>query len=72
MSVCIDPGHALCLKRFDQCFIGIEPLVKPIFHLGAWSLLAPQAASWREASPKGSSYPCILQKCVLYSFMAEK
>jgi len=34
----------------------------------AWSLLAPQAASWREARPKGSSCPCILQKGVLYSF----
>jgi len=34
-------SSSICLKRFNQCFIGIEPLVKPIFHLYAWSLLAP-------------------------------
>ncbi len=68
----IDPGHALCLKCFDQCFKMIGPLVKPIFHLCAWSLLASQAASWCEASPKGSLYSRILHKCVLYSLMAEK
>ncbi len=42
------------------------------FYLFVWYQPASLADLWSKSSPKAGSCPCISQKCMLYSFMAER